>query len=101
MFDIHEKLPPAHPSSAAHRAVGEYQLVAQIGRGGMADVFLAVPRSDSVPKGEVVIKQLRPEVFEDDDFRAMFVDEARIALRMSHPNVVRTLDVGKDGDCCF
>ncbi len=81
--------------------LGDYQLVAEIGRGGMADVYLALTQPVNGKSHQVVIKRLRSDVLDEDDFRAMFVDEARLAMKLRHPNVVKTLDVGKDGDACF
>jgi len=66
----------------------------------MADVFLAV-RRDALQEDKLVIKQLRADVAEDEDFRAMFMDEARLAVRLVHPNVVRTFEAGKEDGRCF
>jgi eukaryotic-like serine/threonine-protein kinase len=62
----------------------------------MAEVFLTMVAG---PSGSgfsklAVIKRLRPNLVEDPDFVAMLVDEARISARLSHPNVVQTLEVG-------
>jgi serine/threonine-protein kinase len=89
----------AAPGSS--RGLAKYQLVAEIGRGGMADVFLAVRKNGAKIDEKVVIKQLRSDVAEDEDFRAMFMDEARLAVRLLHPNVVRTFEAGKDEHRCF
>jgi serine/threonine protein kinase len=67
----------------------------------MADVFLAVRKNGKKLDEKVVIKQLRSDVAEDEDFRAMFMDEARLAVRLVHPNVVRTFEAGKEGRRCF
>lgn len=73
-----------------------YRRIAAIGHGGMADVHLAV----SVGAGDfnklVVIKELRPGFTDSAEHRAMFLQEARIAARMSHENVVQTFEVGDD-----
>jgi serine/threonine-protein kinase len=75
---------------------GKYRLVAEIGSGGMADVSLAMIEG---PTGLgfsklLVIKRLRPNLMEDEEFVAMLVDEARLAARLNHPNVVQTVEVG-------
>lgn len=82
------------PVSADARRVlaGRYELIAKIGTGGMARVYLALQRSGIATK-LVVVKELRPELLDDDGFRTMFLDEARIALRLSHPNVVACHEV--------
>jgi serine/threonine-protein kinase len=69
-----------------------YQTLARIGRGGMAEVLLAATRAGSVTKLSV-LKCLWPELADDADFVAMFLDEARLCVRLSHPNVVQTHDV--------
>ena len=75
--------------------LGKYQLVAELGRGGMADVFLAVARGKAGLGFSklVVIKRLREHLVNDADFVAMLVDEARIAARLNHPNVVQMLEI--------
>jgi serine/threonine-protein kinase len=83
------------------RGHAKYQLVAEIGRGGMADVFLAVRRRGTKLDEKVVIKQLRSDVAEDEDFKAMFIDEARLSVRLVHPNVVRTFEAGREGARCY
>jgi eukaryotic-like serine/threonine-protein kinase len=76
---------------------GKYQLIAQLGEGGMAQVFLAAvagPRGSGFSK-LTVIKRLRASYEDDHEFIAMLVDEARIAARLNHPNVVQTHEVGE------
>jgi serine/threonine protein kinase len=75
--------------------VGKYRYIAMLAEGGMADVYLAVTQSAGFEK-LVVIKQLRDSLAEDPTFVAMFMDEARLAARLNHPNVVQTLEVGTD-----
>jgi tRNA A-37 threonylcarbamoyl transferase component Bud32 len=76
--------------------VGSYRIVERLGSGGMADVYLA-RRSGGV--GDVVqrvaLKRLRAEHVDDPNFARMFLDEARIAARLVHPNIVTLLDVGE------
>ena len=66
----------------------ELQLIAQLGRGGMADVFLAVRRGVGGFRKMVVIKRLRH--LAEHDIATMFRDEGRLAARLNHPNVVQT-----------
>src|ERR1700693_5861466 len=77
---------------------GKYRLIAEIGRGGMADVYLAATRTGMGGFQKlVVVKLLRPNVGqEDEDEIRMFLDEARLAARLNHPNVVQTNEVGED-----
>ena len=78
-----------------------YRLVAEIGRGGMASVYLAVARGPAGFNKLVVIKKTRKDIIAEGDVLAMFLDEARIAARMNHPNVVQTYEIGQDGDQYF
>jgi serine/threonine protein kinase/ABC-type branched-subunit amino acid transport system substrate-binding protein len=77
--------------------VGRYRLIAGIGTGGMADVYLAVYGSADVGRFQklLVLKILKPELSADPEFVAMFLDEARLAARLNHPNVVQTIEVGE------
>ncbi|MET0594656.1 MAG: serine/threonine-protein kinase, partial [Polyangiaceae bacterium] len=87
-------------SAGLRAALGYYRLVAEIGRGGMASVFLSLfPNGDGTSR-KVVLKQLHPELAMDDDFRAMFEDEARLSTRLHHENVVETYDIYSDTDLC-
>src|SRR5437764_13475920 len=76
---------------------GKYRFLAEIGRGGMAQVYLAATTGGVGGFLKlVVIKVLRPELTQEEDFREMFLHEARLAARLNHPNVVQTNDVGED-----
>lgn len=78
-------------------AIGKYRLVAELGSGGMANVYLAVMLARNAFSKLVVLKVPRDHVTEDPDLLAMFVDEARLAARLSHPNVVQTYEVTEHG----
>lgn len=83
--------------------LGRYRLVAEIGHGGMSDVFLAVVEG---PSGSgfaklAVVKVLRENFCEDAEFIGMLLDEARITARLQHPNVVQLLEAGRDGEEYF
>jgi eukaryotic-like serine/threonine-protein kinase len=74
------------------RRLGRYTLCAELATGGMATVYLA--RMEGAGFGKIVaIKRLHPHFARDPDVVAMFVDEARLAARVTHTNVVSTLDV--------
>jgi eukaryotic-like serine/threonine-protein kinase len=82
---------------------GKYRLIAELGHGGMADVFLAVMAG---PEGSgfsklTVIKRLRQNLADEPEFVEMLVDEARISARLNHPNVVQTNEVGAVGNQYF
>ncbi|MCL2823412.1 MAG: serine/threonine protein kinase [Polyangiaceae bacterium] len=75
--------------------IGKYRLLAELGRGGMAKVFLAVASGPSGFSKLVVLKTIRIHLVDDPDTLQMFLDEARIAGRLNHANVVDTLEVAK------
>ena len=81
-------------SGAVLKGDGKYRRLAVIGHGGMADVHLAVARGPADFAKLVVLKELRPGLAQDPELRAMFQQEARVAARMAHPNVVHTYEVG-------
>src|SRR5262245_9384907 len=93
-------LPPAMLSDPG-RMLGKYQLVAEIARGGMGVVYLAMVQGPGGFSKLVVVKELKPELVEEPAFLTMFLDEARLAARLSHPNIVQTNEVGNDGDRYF
>lgn len=81
---------------------GRYHLIREIGRGGMSRVYLAVVLGPADFSKLVVVKVLRRDRAEDVDGAVeMFMDEARLAARMSHPNVVQTVDFGSADDRVF
>src|SRR5262245_9224273 len=83
------------------RMLGKYQLIAEIARGGMGIVYLAMVQGPGGFNKLVVIKELKPELVEDPVFLAMFLDEARLAARLNHPNIVQTNEVSNDGHRYF
>lgn len=75
---------------------GRYTLIAVIGRGGMGGVYLGVGSGVGGFRKLVVIKKIHAHLAEDHRFVTMFMDEARLAARMNHPNLVQTFEVGRD-----
>jgi serine/threonine-protein kinase len=73
----------------------KYRVLAELGEGGMANVYLAVTRGLSEFHKLVVLKAIREELAQQPDLFAMFLDEARLAARLSHPNVVQTIEVSE------
>jgi serine/threonine-protein kinase len=80
-------------NQAGATRIGRYEILTLLGEGGMARVYLAVSRGPVGFNKLVVVKQVRPELAWDQDFINMFFDEARIAARLNHPNVVSTYEV--------
>lgn len=75
------------------RVVGRYALYGKLATGGMATVHFGRLLGPVGFSRTVAIKRLHPEFAKDPEFVAMFLDEARLAARIQHPNVVATLDV--------
>jgi serine/threonine-protein kinase len=73
-----------------------YELLAPYARGGMACVWLGRVRGKHGFERIVAVKTILPEHATDPEFRAMMVDEARIAAAIEHPNVAHIIDVGED-----
>ncbi|MBL9111653.1 MAG: serine/threonine protein kinase, partial [Myxococcales bacterium] len=85
-------------TTALPRTLGKYRPIALVARGGMGNAYLALVNGAGNFNKLVVIKVLKPEFAEDQDFLAMFRDEARIAANLNHPNVVQTHELGvQDG----
>ena len=80
---------------------GKYQLIRRIGAGGMAEVFLARTAVAQGLTKQLVIKKIHPAFARSRQFAAMFVDEARIALGLNHPNIVQVFDFGQMGETYF
>ena len=86
----------------AGKRLGRYEVLTQIASGGMAGVYAG--RAVGVAGFErlVAIKVLHPHLAYEEEFISMFLDEARLAARIRHPNVVATLDISdSDGDGYF
>jgi serine/threonine-protein kinase len=87
-------VPPAgEPPEAAPRQIGRYRLYGEIAHGGMATVHFGRLVGPVGFARTVAIKRLHPQFAKDPEFVSMFLDEARLAARIHHPNVVATLDV--------
>src|SRR5688500_5887828 len=73
---------------------GKYQLVRRLAFGGMAEIFLARLQGEQGFAKKVVLKRILPQFGSDENFVRMFTDEAVIAARLTHPNVVQVYDFG-------
>jgi serine/threonine protein kinase len=78
---------------AGGRVVGRYAIYDEIASGGMATVHVGRLLGPVGFSRTVAIKRLHPQFAKDPEFVAMFLDEARLAARIRHPNVVATIDV--------
>ena len=75
--------------------IGKYRLVRRLAVGGMAEIFLAVTESIEGFEKLVVVKRILPQYAGDPNFRRMFLDEARLAATLDHPNIVNVHDIGE------
>lgn len=89
------------PSLGRAGRLGRYHLVRRMAAGGMSDIYLGQVHGPMGYERTVVIKTLRRDRSEDEDLVAQVTEEARIAACLSHENIVRTLEVGRDGETTF
>ena len=80
---------------------GDFEKLKRLGTGGMAEVFLARKRGPEGFQKDAVLKLILPSLAEDQTVIAMFLQEARVAALISHPNVVQTYDLGRKGETYF
>lgn len=73
---------------------GHYTLIRRIARGGMAEVFLAVQKGPEGFERPVAVKRILPHLADVGQFRDMFMEEARLAAQLSHPNIAHIYDFG-------
>ena len=73
---------------------GRYRLLERLGQGGMAEVFKAKSYGVEGFEKVVVIKRILPELAQSDEFVEMFIHEAKLAVRLSHANIVQVFDLG-------
>jgi serine/threonine protein kinase len=74
---------------------GPYELLERIAAGGMAEVYVARRQGPRGFNKTVAVKRILPQLAQDPEFVAMFVDEARVAATLSHPNIVQVFDFGE------
>ncbi len=82
---------------AAGSRVGRYELLRRLAIGGMAELHLACATGVAGFQKVVVLKRVLPHLAADRDFVRMFLDEARLAAHLDHPNVVQVQDSGETG----
>jgi serine/threonine protein kinase len=74
---------------------GKYELIERLASGGMAEVFLANQSGPGGFERPVAVKRIKPALTENETALKMFLDEARIAARLNHPNIVQTIEFGE------
>ena len=78
--------------------IAQFEIVRRLGAGGMAEVFLAKKRGAEGTFKVVVVKRILPAFTTSRRFRSMFIDEAQLATRLNHPNVVQVYEFSNEGD---
>ncbi len=81
--------------------VGDYELVTRLAAGGMAELFVARRGGLQGFEKFVVLKRILPQLAGNADFVEMFLQEARIAATLEHPNIVQVFDFGQAGHDYF
>jgi serine/threonine-protein kinase len=76
--------------------LGRYQIERLLAKGGMAEVFLGRAEGPAGFAKDVVIKRIRPQFSLEPTFVQMFLDEARLAALLNHPNIAQVFDFGQD-----
>ena len=80
---------------------GKYTLIDRIAVGGMAEIFLARQAGLEGFEKTIVIKRIRPHLSKQSNFVKMFLNEAKLAAQLNHPNIVQIYDLGKIGESYF
>jgi Protein kinase domain len=81
--------------------LGPFRLLRSLGRGGMAEVWVARKLGSLGASQPAVVKRILPHEAKNRAFVDSFIDEARLSARLQHPNIVRVLDVGEHDDRPF
>ena len=83
------------PKTGTRKEFGKYRLIAHLATGGMADIYVATQTSLAGFEKLIVIKRILANLSREARFVEMFLDEARIAATLNHPNVVHIFDLGR------
>lgn len=85
----------AEPAAPAGTPFGQYELIEHIATGGMAEVYKARMKGLEGFQKIVAIKRILPHLTDNDEFVTMFIDEAKLAAQLQHPNIIHIYDLGK------
>jgi serine/threonine protein kinase len=80
---------------------GNYYLLEKVAVGGMAELFKAKQRGVHNFQKIVAIKRILPHLSDNDEFVTMFIDEAKLAAQLTHPNIVQIFDLGKASNAYY
>lgn len=90
--------PAARPSASGSWDMIGYNMVKRLGQGGMGEVYLAERAGTAGVPVRCVVKTILPSAGQNQQFRELFLDEARIVSQLRHPNIVSVMDCGRLGD---
>ena len=89
------------PTLQLNTYLGPYYLVKLIAIGGMAEIYLAATKGVAGFEKQLALKVIHPDYADDQRFVQMLVDEAKITVKLNHPNIAQTFDLGKIDNCYF
>jgi tetratricopeptide (TPR) repeat protein len=90
--------PPTAGSAPIPSQLAHFEIIRRLGAGGMAEVFLAKKRGAESTYKVLVVKRILPTHTSSRRFRSMFIEEAQLATRLNHPNVVQVYEFFDSGD---
>jgi serine/threonine protein kinase/CRP-like cAMP-binding protein len=91
----------SHVQCLALETFGRFRLLKRIGEGGMGEIFFARSASIDGFEKNLVIKRIRRELTQNKKFTSMFINEARVAINLTHANVVQVFDFGEADGCYY
>ncbi len=92
---------PALEPLPSESTATSYRIVKKIASGGMGEIYLARLKRDAGFEKELVIKKLLPIYAQNQSFVRMFLNEARLASKLNHSNIIQIYDLGKMDDSYF
>lgn len=97
-----EELVPTEPGAdpLLGTRFGDFRLVSELGKGGMATVYRALPEA-TLSESEAVAVKVMNTGLQDETFKARFRREIRVLAEMNHPNIVKVLDFGEENERLF
>ena len=90
-----------NPTLQLNTYLGPYYLVKLIAIGGMAEIYLAATKGVAGFEKQLALKVIHPDYADDQRFVQMLVDEAKITVKLNHPNIAQTFDLGQIDNCYF
>jgi TonB family protein len=89
------RVEPVHVSTSGPDRFGAYEILERIAAGGMAELYKARRSGVEGFQKILAIKKILPHLADNEEFIAMFADEAKLAAQLNHPNIVHIFDLGK------